>query len=180
MPLSKIEDETLRDWLKELQDEASAEMATIASGRKIYWRYQLDLRYAGQASELAVPVTNLTRLKRSTVIGLFHKQHADKYGFADRDAEVELVNLRLEGYATVEPPAMPPAEKRRVGVPRGEVHPISLPGAEKCLFLRREELLAGDQLEGPAVITEATATTFLPPGWRLEVDKFGCLDLKRH
>jgi len=118
-----------------------------------------------------VPVSNLARLKRSTVIGFFHKQHADKYGFADRDAEVELVNLRLEGYATVEPPAMPPAEKRRVGAPRGETHPVSLPGAEECLFLRREELLAGDQLEGPAVITEATATTFLPPGWRLEVDK---------
>jgi N-methylhydantoinase A len=179
-PLSRVEDDTLRNWLKALQEEASAEMATIASGRQIYWRYQLDLRYAGQASELVVPVTNLARLRRSAVIGLFHKQHADKYGFADRDAEVELVNLRLEGYATVEPPAMPPAEKRRVGAPRGEIHPVSLPGAEKCLFLRREELLAGDQLEGPAVITEATATTFLPPGWRLEVDKFGCLDLKRH
>ncbi|MGH6941456.1 hydantoinase/oxoprolinase family protein, partial [Hypericibacter sp.] len=151
-PLSRVEDETLRGWLKELQDEASAEMAAIASGRQIYWRYQLDLRYAGQASELVVPLTNLARLKRSTVIGLFHKLHADKYGFADRDAEVELVNLRLEGYATVEPPAMPPAEKRRVGAPRGESHPVSLPGAGKCLFLRREELLAGDQLEGPAVV----------------------------
>jgi N-methylhydantoinase A len=179
-PLSRIDDETLRNWLKELQAEAGTEMAAIASGRPIYWRYQLDLRYAGQASELVVPVANLARLKRSAVIGLFHKQHAEKYGFADRDAEVELVNLRLEGYATVQPPAMPPAEKRRVGEPHGEVHPISLPGAEKCIFLRREELLAGDELEGPAVITEATATTFLPPGWHLTVDKFGCLDLKRH
>src|SRR5207248_2802255 len=103
------------------------------------WRYQLDLRYAGQASELVVPISNPARLKRSGVIAKFNKQHGDKYGFADREAEVELVNLRLEGYAAVAPPAMPAAEKRRVGAPRCTTHAVSLPLAERCLFLSREE-----------------------------------------
>jgi N-methylhydantoinase A len=33
----------------------------------------------------------------------------------------------------------------------------------------RETLPAGFSLSGPAVVAEFSATTFLPPGWRLRV-----------
>lgn len=177
--LSRIDDATLREWLGALQSEAKEEMMAIAGDRRIYWRYQLDLRYVSQASELTVPVANPGRATCAAVAALFHKQHAEKYGFADRDAEVELVTLRLQGYASVQPPEIPRLERRRAGEPRGEIHTVLLPGADQCLFVRREELLAGDMLKGPCVVTEATATTFVPPGWHLAVDEFGGLDLTR-
>ncbi len=36
----------------------------------------------------------------------------------------------------------------------------------------REQLKAGDVFTGPAIVTEYSATTFVPPGCRVEVDGF--------
>jgi len=43
---------------------------------------------------------------------------------------------------------------------------------------RREELAVGRRLRGPAVICEYSATTLVPPGWRLTVDALGGLVLE--
>jgi N-methylhydantoinase A len=43
---------------------------------------------------------------------------------------------------------------------------------------RREELPGGRRVRGPAVICEYSATTLVPPGWRLAVDRFGGLVLE--
>jgi N-methylhydantoinase A len=40
-------------------------------------------------------------------------------------------------------------------------------------FYDRERLRPGDAIEGPAMITEYTSATLLPPGCRAEVDAFG-------
>jgi N-methylhydantoinase A len=40
-------------------------------------------------------------------------------------------------------------------------------------FYRRESLLSGDVLRGPAMITEYTSATLLPPGDTARVDEFG-------
>ena len=48
-----------------------------------------DLRYAGQGFELELPLEPVR-----TLAGRFHDRHAERYGYADRDASIELVNLR--------------------------------------------------------------------------------------
>ncbi len=48
-----------------------------------------DLRYAGQGFELELPLEPLR-----TLASRFHDRHAERYGFADRSAVIELVNLR--------------------------------------------------------------------------------------
>ena len=40
------------------------------------------------------------------------------------------------------------------------------------LVYEREKLTAGSVFQGPAIVTEYSATTFVPPGCRLEVDGF--------
>jgi N-methylhydantoinase A len=37
---------------------------------------------------------------------------------------------------------------------------------------QREKLTPGDAFAGPAVVTEYSATTFVPPRYRVEVDGF--------
>jgi N-methylhydantoinase A len=39
------------------------------------------------------------------------------------------------------------------------------------LVYEREKLKSGDIFSGPAIVTEYTATTFVPPGCRVEVDR---------
>jgi N-methylhydantoinase A len=44
-----------------------------------------------------------------------------------------------------------------------------------ALVVRRDDLPAGSRLSGPAVVVEPTATTVVPPGMTLEVDRYGSL-----
>ena len=46
-------------------------------------------------------------------------------------------------------------------------------------LLSREELAPGFRMTGPAIITEKVATSWLAPGWALDVDDFGNLVLAR-
>jgi N-methylhydantoinase A len=46
-----------------------------------------DLRYAGQSFELTVPI-------QPDLVEAFHREHEERYGYADRSGEVELVAVR--------------------------------------------------------------------------------------
>jgi N-methylhydantoinase A len=43
----------------------------------------------------------------------------------------------------------------------------------------RENLRAGNQFCGPAILSEYSATTIIPPGWGARVDAFGQILLKQ-
>jgi N-methylhydantoinase A len=51
-------------------------------------------------------------------------------------------------------------------------------GRHEARIFRRERLLAGDELEGPAVVEEPAANTVVFPGQRVDVDEFGCLAIR--
>jgi len=42
---------------------------------------------------------------------------------------------------------------------------------------RRERLRAGEQFAGPAILTEYSATSLVPAGWRARVDPYGQIHL---
>jgi N-methylhydantoinase A len=50
--------------------------------------------------------------------------------------------------------------------------------ARATRVLRRDDLPVGATLRGPAVICEYSATTVVPPGWRLAMDRLGGLVLE--
>lgn len=176
--LSDLSDEALRSEMGALRGGAETEITALAAGRPVEWRYHADVRYAGQASELLVP---LATCETATVAGLadgFHAMHKAKFGFDERDSEVEVMNLRLTGIAVMTVPALPPVAPSGAHGMR-EVAATRMPGAETCIFVARERLGLGDAFDGPAIVSEPTATTFVPPGWRLVVDDWGHLDLWR-
>ncbi|HKA28218.1 MAG TPA: hypothetical protein VKH82_02505, partial [Candidatus Binatia bacterium] len=58
------------------------------------------------------------------------------------------------------------------------MRPVFFDGrARRTPIHRRDDLRAGAALRGPAVICEYSATTVVPPGWRLAVDRLGGLVL---
>jgi N-methylhydantoinase A len=135
----------------------------------------LDMRYAGQAYELAVRATG-------DFVRAFHAAHERRYGYADAQRAVEIVTLRtrLIG-ATPKPPlsAKPPIARSR---------PAALLGARAAFFAGRRtqaavydraRLRAGQRFAGPAIIVEYSATTVIPPGWRARVDRFENIVLER-
>ena len=75
------------DAVRRLVDRARSELAT--GGGEV--RPSFDLRYAGQAFELTVATDTSPEVFRRA----FDEAHAERYGYSDPDAEIELVTVRV-------------------------------------------------------------------------------------
>lgn len=135
----------------------------------------LDIRYRGQGYELNIPCGHDSAQMWPDVIDAFHQLHQQRYGFSDPQKPIEIVNLRLRMIVPGEPYQPPETE-----LIRGD-------GSEACYaerpiffdgrFLQskiydREALAPGDVIHGPALITEYTSATVLPPRCYAQVDGF--------
>jgi N-methylhydantoinase A len=132
----------------------------------------IDARYAGQAYEVSVPWERGWR-------AAFDRAHARLFGHADTERPVEVVTLRVRargGRAPV-PSDPPPRPDRRS---RSVIRRVVFDGRPHAAAVhRRDALVPGSRLRGPAIVCEYSATTLLPPGWRLTIDRLGGLVLER-
>ncbi len=133
-------------------------------------RYQrtVDLRYRGQGYELNIPLTkNLLRN--------FEQEHRRRYGYTHPSREIELVTLRLR--ATIEAKrthvgmsAVGRPGRAMLGKPSSPDAPVQFDGTKlKTKIYSREQLQPGKKYSGPAIITEYSATTVIPPRKRFEI-----------
>ena len=142
----------------------------------------LDMRYAGQAHELAVTPDGLGGWTAYELCAAFHAVHRQTYGHALPDRAVEVVTLRLEAVGEIdkpvfaaEPPGNPDASPARVGQTEGLFHA----GRRTMDLYERERLRSGMRLDGPALICQLDSTILLPPGWMARVDGYRNLILER-
>ena len=127
--------------------------------------HALDMRYQGQGYELRVPFT-------SDYVNDFHKLHEQRYGYSDPTREIEIVNVRWRVTQETEKPALPQFPLQS-GEPSGKPTRIYANGNWQAgKVYQRAELHAGESFRGPAVITEYSATTYLPPASTARVDEW--------
>jgi N-methylhydantoinase A len=161
-------DASISSQLEELERQGHNEMRM--EGLHACSLRTLDLRYAGQGYELPVNWS-------ADFVGEFHRTHELHYGYADSQRPVEVVNVRVRMIAATE--QLTPKHYRAPNGVRGRKAIIK----QKPIFYLgewlngvvydRSRLFAGDQLEGPAVVVEYSATTFLPPACHARVDEHG-------
>jgi N-methylhydantoinase A len=134
----------------------------------------VDIRYRGQGYELNLPYTkNLLRD--------FETEHHRRYGYSHPAREVELVTVRLR--AIVKSPQMQikmdhvwtGALARPGRAKLGGLSPLKAPvhfeGKEReATIYSRDDLRPAKKYSGPAIITEYSATTVIPPGKRFYLD----------
>jgi N-methylhydantoinase A len=170
--------------LDELQGQAAAALDREGFGRDAH-RYlrSADLRYAGQAFEVRVPVPDgpVDDALGTTVADAFHDAHEQLYGYAFRnDARqpVEWVNLRVTGIGPIERPRLREIEQREEGPDRARtgVRPVFFDDdwVDTPVYWR-PDLAPGDELVGPAIVEEFGSTVPLHPGFAATVDRFGNL-----
>ncbi|CAN5612750.1 hydantoinase/oxoprolinase family protein [soil metagenome] len=146
--------------------EEGAEPATVALRRSV------AARYRGQSHELEVAADSWE--------DGFHAAHERRFGYARRDAEVEAVTLRVEATSapeSLEAPALPRASAAAKRIGSGPVRYAG--GVVDAAHYAREQLLRGHEVAGPALLLEATATFWLPPGWAARVEGDGTLTVER-
>ncbi|MBM3522346.1 MAG: hydantoinase/oxoprolinase family protein, partial [Alphaproteobacteria bacterium] len=141
-----------------------------------------DMRYAGQAYDLPVPIAESLALAPTVeaLTELFHQAHEKTFGFRDLDSAAEITTARLRVTGKVPPIEIPP-----LAVSTREARPIAQRRVvwdgsyhDASVYFRRD-LPAGFSLAGPAVIEQEDTTIWIIPGWRGSVDSFGNLVIVR-
>jgi len=158
-------------------------------GRAGYER-SVDVRYRGQGYELSIPLSK-------NLLKEFEREHRRRYGYIHPNREVELVTLRLR--AVVKSPRLEitAAHAGRIDSRKtshavtdtlsgsGRATLASFSASEvrvlfggkklKTKIHSRDNLHPDKKYSGPAIITEYSATTVIPPGKRFHLDRAGNL-----
>ena len=168
----------LKRVFDELKEQATAEMAGEGFPRSaLVFGRSLEMRYQGQSHQLEIPVTRLTR---ASLVSGFHEAYSKAFGFARREYDLEVVNVRLSCRA---PATSVYSGRREPGGTRGG--PVPLAG-KKIYFGKpleghvytRDALSRGNRVAGPSLVLQDDTTTVIPPGWTATVDRMGNLDLE--
>jgi N-methylhydantoinase A len=184
VPLASVPVGTINALFAEMRKEAESLLrAEEISEERWEFFFSLDLRYRGQGFEIPVPIGSfpLGDGDFPSVVEEFHCRHGERYGFSNRNAEIELVNLRLRAVGRTEKPELP--EVSFTGTledavwERRWVH-FAEEGKVRAPVFSREKLPAGAEFPGPAVVEGPESTVLIPPGCRAFVDRFGNLILE--
>ena len=140
----------------------------------------LDMRYSGQSFELSVPV-DIDFDDMAKIVKAFEAVYELRYG-GTTTAPVEVVSYRVAAWGLSDKPALPPVavEGRTIAAATFGARPAIFDGATHSVpIIDRERMPPGVAVAGPAVIEEAGSSTVVPPGWSIELDRIGCLVLRR-
>ena len=172
-PLASLTDQDIEQWFQSLEADARNQLTHEGcEPRGIIFRHQLELRYKGQSATISINWNS-----GGAHEALFHEAHSRASGLR-LPHPVELVNIRLSARA--------PAVLESINIPQ-----VSQGGdADETIFMpelagmvplkQRTGLVPGVPLEGPLLLTESAATTWIKPGWMLIPDEWGNLLLHRN
>ena len=133
--------------------------------------HSLDMRYVGQAYEIAVPF-------EAGFVEEFHRLHKQLYGYSNATRATEIVQLRVKASGRTEKPSFQAA---------GQVEKLALPepsAVREVIFKRRRErtpvfhrdaLRAGMEGVGPAIVITGQSTNVITPDFFWRIDALGTL-----
>jgi 5-oxoprolinase (ATP-hydrolysing) len=183
--VATLDADRLRAKFDELTAQAVGQLDAdaVPEDRRLVRRLA-DCRYAGQGYEVRfdVPAGDPSRAGwTDELVEAFHIAHEGEYGHRF-DAPVEIINIRAIGIGRIDELEWPEAAKGTGDLSAalietrdvvfdvdGETTTCATP------FYERERLGAGDRIEGPAIVEQYDTTTIVPPGFVVDVDRYGNL-----
>ncbi|MGH7865175.1 MAG: hydantoinase/oxoprolinase family protein, partial [Candidatus Binataceae bacterium] len=162
----------------ELEQAALAELtAENIPAAQIRFERALELRYAIQKYELAVPVISGTikEQDKDSWRQLFDERHEQQYGTRATDQKIEIVNYRLSAKVPLpkpDPKILPDRGESAAAALKGHRYAY-FDGWVNCPLYDRERLGHGNLLTGPAIIEQVDSTIVIHPGRYAAIDRFG-------
>jgi N-methylhydantoinase A len=184
------------------EGEAQLQREGVAPDRVTH-QLSLDLRYVKQYHEVTLPVARqaVEGGELDRIATAFHAEHNRLYGYdlspeknnppaagrssAEEGTDLELIGVRVRCVGRTEKPTLPSIEvggveppsaarkgKRRAYVPERDAF-------EDLAVLDGHALLAGNRIEGPALIERVNTTIFVSASYAAEVDSLGSCRLTR-
>jgi len=134
-----------------------------------------DMRYVGQSFELTAPLPDRVTDTLAPTLEAFYRVYQDVYGYVDRDAPVEIVDLRMQVVG------LTPKPRAVAGHPNGGTAAEGGPAPRRRLYwagrtvdavvYQRAALRRRDRMTGPVVIEQDDTTTLVPAGFAVRVDE---------
>ena len=142
--------------------------------------YSADMRYRGQAFEIEAILSakDVASGDVTAMAEAFHREHELVYEHCDRDAAVQIVNLRLV-IVGMSPKPIFPARNLTVkpATPERSVEVFTGGRLTSVSLFRREQLHPGFTFDGPAIVVQSDCTSCIPEGLSGNVDAYGNLVL---
>ncbi len=165
--------------LDALADEATGvlldqgvEAARISTVRRVHLRYQ------GTDSALAVNAGSVQSMREA-----FEAAYRQRYAFlmADTPLVVELASVEAIGHSDAQPVTDSIAVRPAGDAPTAAAMVRLYSGGRwhDASLYSRDTLMAGDRLDGPAIIAEKNGTTVVEPGWQAALTGDGNIVMTR-
>ena len=181
-PLEDAKFERIEKVYRALEKQGRDAIAgTSVKPQQIAVKRAADMRYVGQEHAVTVdlPMAVFARKDRNAIKRHFDAMHAQRYGTSAPQERAEIVSLR----STVTGLMRKPPQRK---IARGAKAPAKAASSGKrnvyyggrfhlTPTFRRDALVAGNKIKGPALIEEYASTTVLMPGDTMEVDALGNL-----
>jgi len=153
----------------QLRENISSELQKENWKGRVVFEPSCDIRYRGQGYELNLAFG-------ADLLDRFHVEHKRRYGYSSPQREVEIVTVRLRGrVVSAEKLSALNMDQHSSDLQAG-VAMVSFAGRKtRTPVMPRESLKQGRRYRGPAIITEYSATTAVPPGHLVQADKAGNL-----
>jgi N-methylhydantoinase A len=178
-PLAGVDLDEVERQFAEMAAETSKELDAegFPADRRTDSR-RVDVRYSGQEHSVTIDYPGGDQeTVRAAIDAAFAELHERQYGHTMTDP-VEVTTLRLRSTGSMDRPELPTLAARPSGdVLEGEgtrdVYDSATEPAVPYALYTRETLASGDEISGPAVVAEHTATTVLHRGDHLVVGRYG-------
>ena len=163
-------EDKFENYFKEIEKKAVMDILNEGIERdNIFLERYLDMRYKGQSYEIVVPY-------EGNYIEKFHNLHEKLYGYANRDKQVEAVNIRLRAKGILPKPEIKKVDKLTERIDEKaiflEKEVIFNGKGFKTKVYERDFLKPGNKFDGPAIIVEYSSTIVIPPKCSVEIDSF--------
>ncbi len=136
----------------------------------------LDLRYRGQSYELSIPIpaAPLTQDTLPQAAAAFHEAHRKRYGYANENATIQMVGVRVTAAGslsavTMEAAAMEGSDALHARSGERSVY-LGREGAHRVPVYDRMKLRPGNGFDGPAVLEQFDSTALIQAGQQVVVD----------
>lgn len=172
--------------LQPLEEQGNRDMLDDGfSDDQIKITRSVDMRYSGQSYEITVscPDDTLSENKwKEELSAKFMEAHEKLYSYNHPDREVEIVTLRVKARGITEKAELAEFTPKRADIKDAVIkkQPIYYNGSEaRASVYNRSLLEPGHTINGAAIVVDNDSTAFIPEGYRLEVDRFLNLIIKR-
>jgi len=176
---NKIYSQMMVEAIKDLKKENINEDNIIFKGTS-------DIRYAGQAWELNIPVPIIVNSNKDLlkIKNNFDNQHKKIYGYIIENENTMLVNLRLSALGLMPKVDFVQDTKRK----NTSISNDAYKGDRKvflddnilyCPIYDRDKLFSGNIIKGPTIIEEYGSTTVVSKNQKVYIDKLKNIIIER-